>query len=106
MKSFKSYIKEASGFPTSPPAEVPNNLGEAANLFKKSQSAKNLFGEDFVNHFANTRIWEYKEFQKNRSFLESDAISPWELKRYFQYQAPKIYSLLPIEIHIQNQILL
>jgi len=37
-----------------------------------------------VNHFANTRIWEYKEFQKNRSFLESGAISPWELKRYFE----------------------
>ena len=27
MKSFKSYIKEASGFPTSPGVEVPNNLG-------------------------------------------------------------------------------
>jgi len=64
--------------------QVPKNLGEAAHLFKNSQPAKDLFGEDFVNHFANTRIWEYKEFQKNRSFLESDAISPWELKRYFE----------------------
>ena len=27
MKSFKSYIKEASGFPTSPSIESPNNLG-------------------------------------------------------------------------------
>ena len=27
MKSFKSYIKEASGFPTSPGIESPNNLG-------------------------------------------------------------------------------
>ena len=64
--------------------QVPKNLGEAANLFKNSEPAKELFGEDFVNHFANTRIWEYKEFQKNRSFLESDAVSPWELKRYFE----------------------
>ena len=64
--------------------QVPKNLGEAANLFKNSEPAKELFGEDFVNHFANTRIWEYTEFQKNRSFLESDAVSPWELKRYFE----------------------
>ena len=27
MKSFKSYIKEASGFPTGPVGENPNNLG-------------------------------------------------------------------------------
>ena len=32
MKSFKSYIKEASGFPTSPGAEVPNNLGGSIDV--------------------------------------------------------------------------
>ena len=32
MKSFKSYIKEASGFPTSPGAEVPNNLGGSLEI--------------------------------------------------------------------------
>ena len=29
---------------------VPSNLGEAAQLFKASEAAKNLFGESFVNH--------------------------------------------------------
>ena len=53
--------------------------GEAANLLRILNQQK-TFGEDFVNHFANTRIWEYKEFQKNRSFLESGTVSPWELK--------------------------
>jgi glutamine synthetase len=64
--------------------QVPANLGEAATLFKNSQAAKDLFGKNFVNHFANTRIWEYKEFQKNRSFLDSSSISLWELQRYFE----------------------
>ncbi len=64
--------------------QVPANLGEAAILFKNSQSAKDLFGQNFVNHFANTRIWEYKEFEKNRSFLDSSSISLWELQRYFE----------------------
>ena len=63
---------------------VPANLGEAADLFKNSESAKDLFGKDFVNHFANTRIWEYGEFQKNKSFFDSSAISSWELERYFE----------------------
>ena len=63
---------------------VPANLGEAANLFKNSETAKNLFGEGFVNHFANTRVWEYEEFQKNKSFFDSSAISSWELERYFE----------------------
>ena len=63
---------------------VPANLGEAADLFKNSASAKDIFGKDFVNHFANTRIWEYREFQKNKSFFDSSAISSWELERYFE----------------------
>ena len=64
--------------------QVPSNLGEAANLFKNSESAKNLFGETFVKHFANTRIWEFNEFQKNKNFFDSDEISLWELDRYFE----------------------
>ena len=57
---------------------------ELTDLFKNSETAKNLFGEGFVNHFANTRVWEYEEFQKNKSFFDSSAISSWELVRYFE----------------------
>ena len=32
MKSFKRYIKEASGFPTSPAVEVPSNLGGSVEV--------------------------------------------------------------------------
>jgi glutamine synthetase len=64
--------------------QVPSDLGEAAKLFKQSESAKNLFGETFVNHFANTRTWEYEEFQKNKNPFDSSIISTWELERYFE----------------------
>ena len=64
--------------------QVPANLGQAANLFKDSQSAKDLFGKNFVSHFANTRIWEYEEYKKNKSFFDSSTISLWELQRYFE----------------------
>ena len=32
MKSFKKYIREASGFPTSPAVEVPSNLGGSVSV--------------------------------------------------------------------------
>lgn len=63
---------------------VPSNLGEAAQLFKASEAAKNLFGELFVNHFANTRTWEFNEYKKNRGFFDTALISEWELERYFE----------------------
>ena len=63
--------------------QVPNDLKQAAYLFKNSESAKNLFGEEFVEHFSNTRIWEFDEYSKNKKFFDS-SITSWELQRYFE----------------------
>ena len=64
--------------------QVPSNLGESAELFFKSKAARSLFGDVFVDHFADTRLWEYNEYKKERKFLENDKISTWELSRYFE----------------------
>ena len=60
------------------PEEValPRTLFEAAGRFKQSSVAKELFGEQFVEHFAATREWEEREYRKH--------VSDWELKRYFE----------------------
>lgn len=55
---------------------LPNNLWDAAQLFKSSTAAKTFFGEEFVSHFASTREWEVRQFRKH--------ISSWELDRYFE----------------------
>jgi glutamine synthetase len=55
---------------------LASNLYEATNLMKNSAIAKELFGEDFVDHFTNTRLWECRQFGK--------AVTDWELKRYFE----------------------
>ena len=55
---------------------LAENLHKATEAMKKSEIAKELFGEAFVNHFIKTREWEWRQFkpgQKN-----------WELKRYFE----------------------
>ena len=55
---------------------LPATLWEAAQNLRKSQAAHDLFGAEFVTHFAQSREWEEREFRK--------AITDWELRRYFE----------------------
>jgi len=55
---------------------LPRNLWEATQAMKGSSIAKELFGETFVDHFAATREWEWRQFQKS--------ITNWEIERYFE----------------------
>jgi glutamine synthetase len=56
--------------------KLPKTLAEAAAAFRASNAAKDIFGADFVDHFASTREWEEREFRKY--------VTDWELKRYFE----------------------
>jgi glutamine synthetase len=54
----------------------PATLGEAALRLKASAPAADLFGAEFVDHYANTRLWEEREFRRR--------VTDWELERYFE----------------------
>jgi len=56
--------------------QLPRTLWEAAQNIKSSKAARELLGDEFVEHFAASREWEEREFRK--------AITDWELKRYFE----------------------
>ncbi len=55
---------------------LPTHLLDAANRFKQSEAAKELFGHEFVEHFSATREWEVRQ--------ANQAITDWQLKRYFE----------------------
>lgn len=55
---------------------LPSTLWDAAQRLKASDAARDLFGEDLVEHFAATREWEEREFRKH--------VTDWELGRYFE----------------------
>ena len=55
---------------------LPSTLIEATQQMKTSKLAKALFGEIFVEHFAQTREWEWRQHLK--------AVTDWEYKRYFE----------------------
>ena len=56
--------------------QLPRTLMEAAERFKRSKPARDMFGDEFVDHYSATREWEEREFRK--------AITDWEMQRYFE----------------------
>jgi glutamine synthetase len=61
---------------TDGPGRLPRSLGEATARFKASKAARALLGDAFVDHYARTREWEVREYEK--------AVTDWELGRYFE----------------------
>jgi glutamine synthetase len=55
---------------------APRTLIETTRNFKQSSVARNWLGDDFVDHFAATREWEWRQWL--------DGVTDWELKRYFE----------------------
>ncbi|MGH9659114.1 MAG: glutamine synthetase family protein [Bryobacteraceae bacterium] len=55
---------------------LPRNLAEATRRFRQSTVARHWLGEEFVDHYARTREWEVRQFEK--------AVTDWELARYFE----------------------
>ncbi|REL24088.1 glutamine synthetase [Rhodohalobacter sp. SW132] len=56
--------------------QLPATLKDATEKMKASDLPAELFGKAFTEHFIYTREWEWKQF--------SQAVTDWELKRYFE----------------------
>ncbi|HSB93106.1 MAG TPA: glutamine synthetase family protein [Flavitalea sp.] len=67
---------QGSGYRDTQHGILPHSLEEATHRMKHSAIAKELFGEQFVEHFTLTREWECRQFAK--------VVTDWEFKRYFE----------------------
>jgi glutamine synthetase len=56
--------------------DLPRSLDEAIRLLEKSNAARELLGEEFVDHYLRTRRWEVRQHQR--------AVTDWERERYFE----------------------
>jgi glutamine synthetase len=65
-----------SGYDDKKAPSLPANLEEATRRFEKSDIARELFGDEFVEHFAATRHWEWRQYGR--------AVTDWEMQRYFE----------------------
>jgi len=57
-------------------ARAPRTLIETTRIFQQSEITRDWLGDTFVDHFAATRDWEWRQWL--------DAVTDWELKRYFE----------------------
>ena len=57
-------------------ARLPRSLAEATDLLAQSTLARELLGEQFINHFVETRQWEVRRFNQT--------VTDWELRRYLE----------------------
>ena len=64
------------GYDSSHKRTFAKNLKEATQAMKASPLPAQLFGEQFCQHFIETREWEWEQFE--------GAITNWEMKRYFE----------------------
>ncbi|HET7898395.1 MAG TPA: glutamine synthetase, partial [Flavisolibacter sp.] len=55
---------------------LPRTLEQATAAMKTSAVAKEILGEGFVDHFVQTREWEWRQHLK--------AVTDWEYKRSFE----------------------
>ncbi|HUR87935.1 MAG TPA: glutamine synthetase family protein [Ramlibacter sp.] len=55
---------------------APRTLIETTRIFRESKVAREMLGDTFVDHFAATRDWEWRQWL--------DAVTDWEMKRYFE----------------------
>jgi glutamine synthetase len=55
---------------------LPRSLEEGTELFQSSKTARQIFGDEFVDHYSATRDWEARQFRR--------AVTDWDLERYFE----------------------
>jgi glutamine synthetase len=65
-----------SGYADERAPRLARTLGDATTIFADSELALDLFGEAFVDHYARTRQWEWRQY--------ADALTDWEMRRYLE----------------------
>jgi len=55
---------------------LPRSLAEATARLRESAAAREILGPEFVEHYARTREWEWRQWER--------AVTTWELERYFE----------------------
>ncbi|AEG94874.1 glutamine synthetase family protein [Ramlibacter tataouinensis] len=55
---------------------APRTLIETTRIFERSEVARDWLGDTFVEHFAATRDWEWRQWL--------DGVTDWERRRYFE----------------------
>ncbi len=56
--------------------QLPGNLRDSVRNLETSQEAREIFGDEFIDHFVASRDWEVREYERH--------VNDWQLGRYFE----------------------
>ncbi|MDA0811018.1 MAG: hypothetical protein O3C21_01295 [Verrucomicrobia bacterium] len=59
-----------------PELQLATNLRDATRNFKTNTDAAEAFGPEFSEHYAASRDWEVREYERH--------VNDWQMKRYFE----------------------
>ena len=75
-----AHLQQIRRIPWAAPVAVcdlePLLARQAAERFDRSEAARTVFGDAFVDHFAASRVWECREYERH--------VNSWQLDRYFE----------------------
>jgi glutamine synthetase len=74
--TLKQPMTLGNGYKDESNGRFPKNLIDATVKMRDSKLANELLGEQFVQHFSQTREWEWRQFSR--------VVTDWEMKRYFE----------------------
>lgn len=72
----KQSATDGNGYLDFSNGTLPRTLESATAAMKDSPLAVEMFGKGFVEHFTQTRDWEWRQHLKS--------VTDWEMKRYFE----------------------
>lgn len=72
----KQPATSGNGYQDESNGRIPFTLKDATDKMNNSPIARELFGETFVDHFVQTRDWEWHQHLR--------VVTEWEYKRYFE----------------------
>ena len=72
------------GVPAKVP-KLPTTILSAAAALEADDRLTKLLGPDFVDHWVNTRRWEWLMFHTTGGDPAAPDVTDWELNRYFEF---------------------
>lgn len=72
----KQPATSGNGYQDESNGRIPFTLKDATDKMNNSPIARELFGDVFVDHFVQTRDWEWRQHLR--------VVTEWEYKRYFE----------------------
>lgn len=75
-RSLEPPPPSTNGYTATECQPLPHDLANATCRFRNSETARRWFGDQFVDHYADTRVWEVRQFARH--------VTDWELARYFE----------------------